>query len=270
MNVPIVSIPIREATSPAWWPPIPSHTARMPSPTRMLSSLRWRRLPTSVRPQNWIIPQDPLVGSQIVAIRGRPRPRRAESAQLKRHTGDFRNLELLARSKRSVQGEAIHLGDDLAAQTIAIVELRERGAAVARPDGVHDRQDLAHLVLQCLEGRAVRWIETQRDEQTLLGLTDQAPPQEGLSLLDERRAVLRDPTLQPLLGVLSLTVSRVDRERNEALLERLPEAALLLQLIRAVVVSRRQGVPRPSAGLDGRRGRGPCCGGAHGGCGFPV
>ena len=52
MKPAIVSTAIREATSPAWWPPMPSHTARMPSPTRMLSSFRWRRLPTSVRPHN--------------------------------------------------------------------------------------------------------------------------------------------------------------------------------------------------------------------------
>src|SRR5262249_25786323 len=160
-------------------------------------------------------PQDPLVGSQITAIRGRPRPRRVrDSAQLKRPTGDFRNLELLTCTERHVQGEAIRLDDDLTAQSVAVVELGERGAGVARPDRVHDRHDLAHVVLQALERRAIRRIETQRNEQPLLSLTKKAATQERLGLLDQGGALLRDPAPQALLGVQGLAVARVDRQRD--------------------------------------------------------
>src|SRR5262249_54696372 len=174
-----------------------------------------------------------------------------DSAQLKRHTGDFRNLELLARTERHVQGEAIRLDDDLTAQSVAVVELGERGAGVARPDRVQDRHDLAHVVLQTFERRAIRRIETQGDEQPLLSLAEEAATQERLGLLDQGGALLRDPALQALLGVQGLTVARVDRQRDQTLLERLPEAALLLELIRAVVVGCRQRVPRPLSGSGG-------------------
>src|SRR5437867_3097914 len=197
----------------------------------------------------------------MIADRSDPRKsataRCARSAQLKRHTGYFRNLELLARSERDVQGEAIRLGDDLAAEAIAVVELGERGTRVARSNRVHDRQDLAHVVLHRLERRPIRGIETERDEKTLLGLAEQAPAYERASLLDQRGGLLRDPTLQAFLGVLGLAVPRVDRQRDQALLESLPQPALLLQLLRALVVRRRQGVPRPWTERRGRRGDGP-------------
>src|SRR5512143_2226648 len=64
MKAEIVSIAMREATSPALWPPMPSHTAyRLVSgETRKLSSFTLRRRPTSVRPYASIMEVGPAYG----------------------------------------------------------------------------------------------------------------------------------------------------------------------------------------------------------------
>src|SRR5262245_26626606 len=126
MKVPIVSTAIRDATSPAWCPPMPSHTTRTPLPTRILSSFLTRRLPTSVRPQHRII----LRGLSESHHRGaQPSgsalPAVVRSADPKGKPRDFGNPKLQSDSERGVESETVRLGDDLTADPIAVVQLGE-------------------------------------------------------------------------------------------------------------------------------------------------
>src|SRR5512143_1123584 len=83
MKAEIVSMAMREATSPALWPPMPSHTAyRLVSgETRKLSSFTFRRRPTSVRPYASIME----VGSAYGLSREASNPAAASGPHRVRH-----------------------------------------------------------------------------------------------------------------------------------------------------------------------------------------
>src|SRR5580765_560812 len=193
----------------------------------MLSSFLARRRPTSVRPQYSIISKSPL---------GRSSRRVSGSWQAKRDARDLGNPDLLPGPQRRVQRKAIRLGDDFAAKLVAVVQLGQRHARVARPDRVGDEHHLADLVLECLERRPVRRIEAERGEEPLLRLPEDAAVEQGSALLQQAGDLLRDPTFQALLRILGLPVTGNDRERDRALLQRLPQESALLQLLGALVV----------------------------------
>src|SRR5712691_220413 len=185
MKPAIVSTASREATSPAWWPPIPSHTTSKPSATRMESSFLARRLPTWVRLQVWIIPGCPLVvewSRQHVASHGRAV---SGSVRQNRNAWDLWNPERSSGRERCIQGQAIRLGDDLGPEAIAIVQFGERGERVSRPDGVNNERHFSHLVLEGLERRPVRRIERESGKEPLPGLAKQPTPHQVATLVEQ-------------------------------------------------------------------------------------
>src|SRR5256886_15479418 len=143
---------------------------------------------------------------------------------------DLRDLQLAARLW--ARRQLVHLPDDLGAQAIAVVAVRDRRQRLSAGHRVGDEVDLFHTIAQRLEGDLVPGIERERRQEVAARLQLLAAAQRLLALAETARQRPLAPRLQPSLTLSGRGVVRLEGQRDLPLVQRAPEITAPLELQR--------------------------------------
>src|SRR6266545_291586 len=119
----------------------------------------------------------------------------------KRDAGDLGNLDQAAYGERPARLKPIRLLDDLAARTVAVVEIREGGGTFVGANGMRDGFDRRGVIAERLEGRLGPRIQGEGGKEVAPGLQGRRASQPQ-SLLHSRGDLALDAVLESLAPLL--------------------------------------------------------------------